>query len=82
MRFLFLFLLALVGCAHTPKPSPKGDLVSVDAALDHIQMSYLKGCVDAHLEMNKKKMFVSCSIKAKTHRIEVEETLNSPVTTK
>lgn len=78
MRYLFLFLFTLVSCAHHQKPSPEADLVSIDAALDHVQSSYLKGCVDAYHEMKHKKVFEHCSLKAKSHRTEVENLVKSP----
>lgn len=66
-----LFLLIFTSCAH--KPSKKGeDLVSLNAALNHAQMSYLKGCVDAYRDLNIPAAFVRCKDKAHLHRQELD----------
>ena len=70
-----LLLLFLCSCSHvTPKPSyPPDGLVTVETALDHIKVSYLKGCVDAYHGLKIPKVFDYCRDQAQKHRLEVEE---------
>ncbi len=70
-----LFLLFfLYSCSQVSiKSPPHGDLVSVDAALDHIHASYLRGCVEAFKELGVPTSFEHCRDKAKDHQNEVKE---------
>lgn len=70
MKIITLLLL-LTACAH--RPPEKGDnLVSVNAALNHAQMSYLKGCVDAYRGLNIPAAFNRCRDMAHIHRQELD----------
>lgn len=71
MRMLIL-LFILTACAHNKPVSPKEELVSLDAALNHAQASYLKGCVDALKELKIPVAFPGCRDKANKHRQEIE----------
>ena len=70
-----LFLLFFVySCSQVSvKPTPHGELVSIDAALNHIQASYLRGCVEAFQELGVPTSFENCRDKAKDHQNEVRE---------
>jgi hypothetical protein len=70
-----LFLLFfLYSCSQVSRKSPPhGDLVSVDAALDHIQASYLRGCVEAFKELGVPTSFEHCRDKAEDHQNEVRQ---------
>lgn len=70
-----LFLLFfLYSCSQVSvKPTLPSGLVSVDAALDHIQASYLRGCVEAFKELGVPTSFEYCRDKAKDHQNEVRE---------
>ena len=70
-----LFLLFfLYGCSQVSRKSPPhGELVSVDAALDHIQASYLRGCVEAFKELGVPTSFEHCRDKAEDHQNEVRQ---------
>lgn len=73
MNKIFLLLL-ICSCSHvTRKPYPPDGLVTVDTALDHIKVSYLKGCVDAYHSLKVPKIFEYCRDQAQKHRLEVEE---------
>jgi hypothetical protein len=50
--------------------------VSVDATLNHIFASYMKGCVDAFQELKVPISFENCRDKAKLHKNEVQEILD------
>ena len=73
-----LFILFLYGCSQvsTQKPRDVEDLVSVDATLNHIFASYMKGCVDAFKELKVPISFENCRDKAKLHKNEVQEILD------
>lgn len=73
-----LFILFLYGCSQvsTQKPRDVSDLVSVDATLNHILSSYMKGCVDAFTELKVPVSFENCRDKAKLHKKEVQEILD------
>jgi hypothetical protein len=70
-----LFLLFfLYSCSQVSRKSPPHtELVSVGAALDHIQASYLRGCVEAFKELGMPASFEHCRDKAKDHQHEVRE---------
>ncbi len=80
-------MLLITACAHTPKkeetiedgPVSGEDLVSVRAALNHAQMSYLKGCAEAYKDMKIPQAFETCKGKALYHRKEIENVLTQPV---
>ena len=68
------FLFFLYSCSQVSvKPTPHSELVSVDAALDHIQASYLRGCVEAFKELGVPISFEHCRDKAKNHQNQVKE---------
>ena len=69
---IFLFFL---GCSQLPKEPEKAKLsdeVSLEAALNQAQMSYLKGCVEAHKALNQPPAFYGCRDKAIVHRRELD----------
>ena len=70
MKILTLLLL-LTACAHRP-PEKGEELVSVNAALNHAQMSYLKGCVDAYHGLKIPAAFNRCRDMAHIHRQELD----------
>lgn len=73
MRNLLIALL-LAGCAHRqPEKPEEEELVSLNSALNHIQASYLKGCVDALKDIKVPLAFHGCRDKAFLHRQEVEQ---------
>lgn len=67
---LFLFM----SCAHTT-PSQEKDYVTLDAALNQAQASYLKGCVMALRDLNIPSVFTGCRDKAILHREELNSML-------
>lgn len=67
----FFLLLLVTACAHQP-PKKGKELVSVNAALNHAQMSYLKGCVDAYRGLNIPAAFARCRDMAHLHRQELD----------
>lgn len=71
MTLLFLF----TACAQTPS-RPQEDLVSLDAALNQAQASYLKGCVMALKELKIPAVFTGCRDKAILHRQELDLIMN------
>jgi hypothetical protein len=71
MKYIIMLLL-LIGCAQTPPKSYKDDLVSLDAALNHAQASYLKGCVDAFHDLKIPGAFTTCRDKSLIHRRELD----------
>lgn len=71
-----LILLVLIGCAHQ-KTEQKDDLVSIDAALNQAQASYLKGCVDGLKELNLSDVFPGCRDKSVKHRKELDNFMSS-----
>lgn len=71
MALLFLF----TACAQTPS-RPQEDLVSLDAALNQAQASYLKGCVMALKELKIPAVFTGCRDKAILHRQELDLIMN------
>lgn len=75
MKYISL-LLILIGCAQVPPKSNKDDLVSVDAALNHAQASYLKGCVDAFHDLKVPVAFVTCRDRSLEHRRELDSIMD------
>ena len=75
MKYIILFS-ALVGCAQVPPKSNNEDLVSVDAALNQAQASYLKGCVDAFHDIKMPIAFETCRDKAVIHRRELDSIMD------
>ncbi|HXH31406.1 MAG TPA: hypothetical protein VNJ01_11380 [Bacteriovoracaceae bacterium] len=75
----FLIFLFLVGCSQLPKKTQPTDGVSLDAALNQAQMSYLKGCVEAYKILNQPSGFDGCVDRAKGHRSELDGILYQEV---
>ncbi len=81
---LLICALFLYGCSQLPKPknsdaAPIEDhLITAQVALDHIQFSYLRGCVDAFKLLKIPASFETCRDKSKEHRKEVFEILQGP----
>lgn len=71
MKYVFM-LFILVACSHHPKKEVEDDLVSVDAALDQAQASYLLGCVEAFKELKMPVSFPNCRDKSLNHRKELD----------
>ena len=67
-------LLLLMSCSQVPTKKGEED-VSLDAALNQAQMSYLKGCVEAKKELKIPQVFEGCRDKSLVHRHELEEIL-------
>lgn len=79
MRLLFLSFF-LVSCAQiNSKPKAPQDEVTVKTALDQAQMSYLRGCVEAHKNLKRGPSFEICRDRAIAHRIELESIMNAPI---
>lgn len=74
MKYLF-FLLLVVSCAHR-EPKKGEDLVSVNAALNQAQASYLKGCVDALKDLKIPIAFPGCRDKSLIHRQELDSIMD------
>lgn len=72
---LFLYSCSQVSVKKQP-PTPEEDLVSVEATLNHIFASYLKGCVDTFVELKIPVSFENCRDKAKLHKYEVQQLLD------
>lgn len=71
-----LLLLIATGCAHKNSPStPEEELVSMRAAMDQAQASYLKGCVDGQKKLKVPLAFDGCRDMSLLHRQELEEIL-------
>ena len=71
---ILLLLLTISSCAHrTQRPHPPEGYVSGETALDHIKMSYMKGCVDTYHELKIPKSFEHCRDQAQKHQDEVQE---------
>ena len=58
---------------HSPEATE--ELVSLNSALNHIQASYLKGCVDALKKAKISFVFKACKDMSMLHRKEVEDFL-------
>lgn len=68
MKNLMLSFI-IIGCAKVPV---KDEWVTVNAALNHAQASYLRGCVDAKHELKLKGVFEGCRNNARNHRDEIQ----------
>lgn len=66
-----LILMLLVSCGQVPVKRGE-ELVSVDAALNQAQASYLKGCVEAMKQLNIPVAFPGCRDKSLLHRQELD----------
>ena len=78
-RFLmkYLFLIAIISCAHRPPlTDKKDDLVHVSTVMDQVQASYLKGCADAFGMLKIPRPFETCRDKAILHRQEIQSILD------
>lgn len=70
MKLLTLSIL-LIGCSQLPSKK-KENLVSLNAALNQAQASYLKGCVIALKDLKIPAAFTGCRDKAVLHRQELD----------
>lgn len=72
MKYI-LPLLLLYSCSQVSinKDSTLDDEVSVQSALNHIRISYMKGCVDTFKELQLPISFELCRDKAQIHEKEV-----------
>ncbi len=77
MKRLSLFIL-LIGCSQLPSKK-KENLVSLNAALNQAQASYLKGCVIALKDLKIPAAFASCRDKAMLHRQELDQMLGQEI---
>lgn len=73
-----LFLFVLISCASTKPPLSRsqGDLVHVSTVMEQVQFSYMKGCVDAHRELQLASAFETCRARAIDHRLEIKSILD------
>lgn len=75
MKYLPL-ILVLVSCSQVSvKKDEEKDLVDIKTALNHAQMSYMQGCVDAYQSLKIPKSFEVCRDKSKAHRKGIEDIL-------
>ena len=72
------WLFVLVSCAQVP-PKKQADLVSVNAALNQAQASYMKGCVDAMKDLKIPVAFPGCRDKAVIHRRELDSIMDQDI---
>lgn len=81
LLFILFFVSIFSSCSLTKSFSSKQsktelteneDLVSLNAALNHAQASYLKGCVDALKKVNVSFIFKFCRQSSLQHRKEIE----------
>jgi hypothetical protein len=70
-----IILLFFVSCAQAPLNKEK-DLVSLNAALNQGQASYLKGCVDAYRALNIPMAFPACRDRSFIHRQELDSIMD------
>lgn len=73
---LLLLSLIFASCAHQKTRTNQDDLVSVNAALNQAQASYLKGCVDAMKELHVPIAFPGCRDKSLLHRQELDSIMD------
>lgn len=80
---LTLILLIFYGCSHGSNRPGKDTIwrpeVSVNAALNQAQMSYLLGCVRAFKELKLAPAFPTCRDLALEHRNEIEGIMRSEI---
>ena len=75
MRIILTLLFLTYGCSQLP-PRAAPEEVSLDAALNQAQMSFLKGCVGSFQELGIAPSFARCRDKALDHRRELEQILD------
>ena len=76
----YLLLLSLLACATKhPITNHKDELVHVSTVMDQVQLSYLKGCMDAYREIKIPTAIETCKVKAKDHRMEIQSILDQQV---
>lgn len=74
MKILLFLALLSYGCSQVkPKPPIDEDDVSLEAALNQAQSSYLLGCVEASKTSKISPAFPVCRDRARNHRREIEE---------
>jgi hypothetical protein len=73
-----IILIVLVSCAQAPV-KPREDEVSLGAALNQSQMSYMKGCVDAMAFLKVPVLFENCRDMARDHRRELDSIMNQEI---
>ena len=79
MKYTLLCLL-FIGCSNLPKErSPEEPLVSVNAALNQAQASYLRGCVEAYQSFRLGPTYFYCLENARKHRVELQNIMDTPV---
>jgi hypothetical protein len=77
---LALLLFGLIGCANLPpERSQEEPLVSVEAALNQAQSSYLKGCVEAYQSLKLGPSFFYCVENSRKHRLELQNIMDTPL---
>ena len=73
MKYLVLILLYSCSQVSTRPPLPsETDQVSLQATLNHIRASYLKGCVDVFRDIHLPIAFETCRERADIHVKEVQ----------
>lgn len=77
---IVLILFIISACAHKSQQKKiwKPE-VSVNAALNQAQMSYLLGCVEAFKELKQPPAFNHCKELAVEHRIEIEQIMHQKI---
>jgi hypothetical protein len=70
MKLIPILILA-ISCAHR-EIKQEQDHVSVNAALNQAQASYLKGCVDALKTLQVPNAFTGCRDRSILHRQEID----------
>lgn len=77
---IVLILFILTGCAHKSREKKTWQPeVSVNAALNQAQMSYLLGCVEAFKSMKQPPAFDHCKDLAVEHRSEINQIMNQEI---
>lgn len=71
MKYLIL-LVIISSCSQAPIRN-KEELVSIDAALNQAQASYLLGCVEAFKSIKMPVVFPRCRDKSLIHREELDQ---------
>lgn len=67
-----VLLVLLVSCAHKGQQIESDNFVTVQAALNQAQASYLKGCIEIVKEQNLTGNFETCKGKSINHRKEIQ----------
>lgn len=62
-----------------PERPQEEELVSVDAALNRAQASYLLGCVEAYQSLKLGPTYFYCLENARKHRLELQNIMDTPV---